>query len=146
MKKIGIFILCLLTIASLAGSVYVLYLYTEQQKQFATQTTQWEKQKIEYQASIDAQRKSKNDVRTEWEKQLVANDELVTAVVQLEDNINLFLKNPKQSESLTTSLILLESTLNKNTDLKLQTRDTVEKIYQRDGEDQANRANPDGIK
>jgi len=146
MPKIWLILLILITVFSLCGSVFVLNLYFNSQSSLAKQTVQFEEKNKLLNSQIEAQRNSKNDVRTQWESQLVSNDVLVQQVVLTQDAVKNYLAKPETKNNLTQVLNDLENQLKKNTEQKISTRDAVEKIYQRDQEDQQNRANPDGIR
>jgi len=146
MPKIWVVLFIVITIASLGGAVTTLVLYWEQEQNYAEENAQWQDTQSEYQAAIDAQRQSKNDIRTQWENQLLSNDLLVERTIDTQDAIAQFLAGEITEAELQTILGTLENQLDTNADAKEQTRDAVEKIYQRDNEDQDNRANPDGIR
>ena len=67
-------------------------------------------------------------------------------MVLTQDAVNNYFAKPETKNNLTQVLNDLENQLKKNTEQKISTRDAVERIYQKDQEDQQNRANPDGIR
>lgn len=155
-------ILGTLLIISLAVNLYTQYELLRERQSFNDKLAVAQNQ-------IDQQRNDKNTIRDIWEKQAATNDKLVLGQVDLVERINFYLDvisrsirfvngqpqllpaaNETDIQSARNNLRAEIDELDKLTDLnaqeKRQATDMINALYLQAGEDQNNRANPEGIR
>ena len=162
MKKFGLYISLILLIASLTGTVFVLFLSLQQKQDYEAKIG-------ELRLQVTSQKADKDRIRDLWEKQASENDKLVLAQDALEIQNSAYQNEIKKSirfingkpeffstidqdklKTLETEIAQktkkLEETTAANNEAKQNSKDTIDAMYIKAGEDQKNRANPDGIR
>ena len=121
------------------------------------------------QIKINNQKDAKNKIRVLWQKQAELNDKMIKASDNVRDKteiLNAQIKksirfvfdkpevlptaNQKELETAQSELVVsqksLEDVTQESIQYKIESKNTVDALYLQLGEEQFNRANPDGIK